>query len=76
MTEITPQHTQLEHHLLERVDAMSSKMADFVRSYHELQCQNRQVAPNLAAIEAEVDDIVGKQKEAELVAERSKYLEE
>ena len=33
VAEITMQHTQLEHHLLERVDAMSAKMADFVRSY-------------------------------------------
>ena len=34
------QYTQLERHLLERVDAMSAKMADFVRSYHELQPQS------------------------------------
>ena len=73
MTEITMQHTQLEHHLLERVDAMSAKMADFIKSYHELQSQSKQVAVNLAAIEEEVG--VGKQREKELAIERSRYLD-
>ena len=74
VTKIAMQHTQLEHHLLERVDAMSAKMADFVRSYHELQSQSKQVAVNLAAIEEEVG--IGKIREAELAAERSRYLDE
>ena len=74
VTKIALQHTQLKHHLLERVDAMSAKMADFVRTYHELQSQSKQVATNLAAIEEEVG--IGKIREAELAAERSRYLNE
>ena len=71
---ITMQHTHFEHHLMERVDALSSKMADFIKLYHELKLQSSEASENLAAIEGQVG--IGKQREKELATERSRYLDE
>ena len=47
VTEVMMQHTQFEHHLMERVEAMSTKVADFTKSYQELKVQGKQVSENL-----------------------------
>jgi hypothetical protein len=59
---------------MERVEAMSAKVADFTKSYCELQLQGKQVSENLAAIEAQVG--VGKQREQQLEAEKARCLAE
>ena len=74
LTKVTMVHTQFEHHLMERVEAMSAKVADFTKSYHELQLQGKQVSDNLAAIEAQVG--AGKQREQQLEAEHARCLVE
>ena len=74
VTEVTMQHTQYEHRLIERVEALTAKMADFATLYHELKAQGLQVAENLAANEDQVN--VGKQKEGDLSTERSNLLNE
>ena len=59
---------------MERVEALSAKMADSERSHHQLKAQGLQVAENLAAIEAEVT--AGKQTERELSTARANLLDE
>ena len=66
-------HTQFEHHLMERVEAMSAKVADVTKSYQELKLQGEQVSENLAAIEAQVG--IGRQ-ELDIYTERARYLSE
>ena len=63
VTEITMQHTQLEHHLMERVDALSAKLAEFVRSYRSPKSQSEEATANLVVIEGQVG--IGKQRERE-----------
>ena len=59
---------------MERVEAMAAKVADYTKSYCELQLQGKQVSENLAAIEAQVG--VGKQRAQQLEAEKARCLAE
>ena len=56
------------------MDALSSKMADFNKSYHELKSQGLKVSENPAATEEQVE--FGKQREKDLSIERSRLLDE
>ena len=74
VTEITMQHTQLEHHLMERVEALSARLAEFLKAYRCLKSQSDEAVENLTEIEEQFAQV--KLREVALLAQQAKSLEE
>ena len=60
---VTREHTQFEHHLMEREASMAPKLEVYLQSFMKLQKQNEVVSENITRMEARAKEM-GEEGEA------------